>query len=70
YAPAHKPEIASIALIENVGFGGKFAAPASKAVYEVYYRKTRPDAAQPEGEVAQNNKAQKPEAKGRSNPVD
>jgi len=45
YAPAYKPEIASIALIENVGFGGKFAAPATKAVYEVYYRKTRPDAA-------------------------
>jgi penicillin-binding protein 2 len=47
YAPAHKPEIASIALIENVGFGGKFAAPASKAVYEVYYRKTRPNEAPP-----------------------
>jgi penicillin-binding protein 2 len=49
YAPANNPEIASIALIENVGFGGKFAAPASRAVYEVYYRKTRPDAPQPEG---------------------
>ncbi|HZH31084.1 MAG TPA: penicillin-binding protein 2 [Pyrinomonadaceae bacterium] len=49
YAPAHNPEIASIALVENVGFGGKFAAPASRAVYEVYYRKTRPDAPQPEG---------------------
>ncbi|HEY0084093.1 MAG TPA: penicillin-binding protein 2 [Pyrinomonadaceae bacterium] len=48
YAPAYQPEIASIALIENVGFGGKFAAPASKAVYEVYYRKTRPDAPTPE----------------------
>jgi penicillin-binding protein 2 len=47
YAPAYKPEIASIALIENVGFGGKFAAPATKAVYEVYYRKTRPESAQP-----------------------
>jgi penicillin-binding protein 2 len=47
YAPAFKPEIASIALIENVGFGGKFAAPATKAVYEVYYRKTRPDAPHP-----------------------
>ncbi len=47
YAPAYKPEIASIVLIENVGFGGKFAAPATKAVYDVYYRKTRPAAAQP-----------------------
>jgi penicillin-binding protein 2 len=58
YAPAYKPEIASIALIENVGFGGKFAAPASKAVYEVYYRKTRPNEVLPEA-VAQNNKGQK-----------
>ncbi|HEX8455819.1 MAG TPA: penicillin-binding protein 2 [Pyrinomonadaceae bacterium] len=52
YAPAYNPEIASIALIENVGFGGRFAAPATKAVYEVYYRKTRPDAAHPQQEVA------------------
>jgi penicillin-binding protein 2 len=59
YAPAYNPEIASIALVENVGFGGKFAAPASKAVYEVYYRKTRPDAPQPE--VAEN-KATKSQA--------
>ena len=41
YAPAWKPEIAMIALIENVGFGGKFAAPAVHNVYEAYYRKTR-----------------------------
>ncbi len=41
YAPAYKPEIAMIALIENVGFGGKFAAPAVRKVYDVYYRKTR-----------------------------
>jgi penicillin-binding protein 2 len=41
YAPAFKPEIAMIALIENVGFGGKFAAPAVHNVYETYYQKTR-----------------------------
>jgi penicillin-binding protein 2 len=41
YAPAHKPEIAMVALIENVGFGGKFAAPATRMVYEEFYRKTR-----------------------------
>jgi penicillin-binding protein 2 len=41
YAPAFKPEIAIIALIENVGFGGTHAAPATRAVYDVYYRKTR-----------------------------
>jgi penicillin-binding protein 2 len=41
YAPAYKPEIAMVALIENSGFGGTHAAPAIRGVYEVYYRKTR-----------------------------
>ncbi len=41
YAPAYKPEIALIALIENSGFGGHHAAPAVRKVYDVYYRKTR-----------------------------
>ena len=41
YAPAYKPEISMIALIENVGFGGTHAAPATRALYDVYYRKTR-----------------------------
>jgi penicillin-binding protein 2 len=41
FAPAYKPEISAIALIENVGFGGVFAAPAVRAVYNVYYKKTR-----------------------------
>lgn len=36
FAPAFKPEIAVIALIENSGFGGANAAPAAKAVYETY----------------------------------
>lgn len=40
-APAYKPEIAAIALIENVGFGGTHAAPAVRAVYDAYYAKTR-----------------------------
>ncbi len=39
FAPAYKPEIAMVALIENVGFGGSFAAPASKGVYETYLAK-------------------------------
>ncbi len=39
FAPAYKPEIAVIALIENVGFGGSFAAPAAKGVYESYIAK-------------------------------
>jgi penicillin-binding protein 2 len=41
YAPAYKPEIAMVALIENSGFGGTHAAPATRGVYDVYYRKTR-----------------------------
>lgn len=36
FAPAYKPEIAVIALIENAGFGGSHAAPAVKAIYETY----------------------------------
>lgn len=43
YAPAYKPEIAMIALIENSGFGGSNAAPAIKGVYEAYLSKHHPD---------------------------
>ncbi len=39
FAPAYKPEIAVLALIENVGFGGSHAAPAAKGVYEAYLAK-------------------------------
>src|SRR5829696_5537536 len=41
YAPAFKPEISVIALIENSGFGGHHAAPAVRKIYDAYYRKTR-----------------------------
>lgn len=41
FAPAYKPEIAVIALIENVGFGGSHAAPAVKGVYEAYLAKRK-----------------------------
>ena len=41
FAPAYKPEIAMVALIENSGFGGTHAAPAVRRIYDVYYRKTR-----------------------------
>ena len=41
FAPAYKPEVSAVALIENVGFGGTYAAPAARAVYDVYYRETR-----------------------------
>jgi penicillin-binding protein 2 len=41
FAPAYKPEIAVLALVENGGFGGSFAAPAAKGVYETYLAKKR-----------------------------
>jgi penicillin-binding protein 2 len=41
YAPAFKPEISCIALIENAGLGSRFGAPTVRAIYDVYYRKTR-----------------------------
>jgi penicillin-binding protein 2 len=39
FAPADKPEIAVIALIENSGFGGSNAAPAAIGVYNRYLPK-------------------------------
>ncbi|MEJ7698925.1 MAG: penicillin-binding transpeptidase domain-containing protein [Pyrinomonadaceae bacterium] len=43
FAPAYKPELAVIALIENSGFGGSHAAPAVKGVYEAYITKHHSD---------------------------
>lgn len=40
YAPAFEPEIAVLALIENSGFGSQHAAPAVRALYDVYFEKT------------------------------
>ena len=51
YAPAYKPEIAMVGLIENSGFGGSHAAPAIRGVYDVYYRKTRHE--EPPGAASQ-----------------
>ncbi len=48
FAPAYKPEIAVIALIENVGFGGSHAAPAVRGVYETYMSLHDKGAAPPE----------------------
>ncbi|MFN0278299.1 MAG: penicillin-binding protein 2 [Pyrinomonadaceae bacterium] len=42
FAPAYKPEISVIALIENSGFGGAHAGPAVKAIYETYVSKRAP----------------------------
>ncbi len=39
FAPAYKPEIAVVVLIENSGFGAANAAPAAKAMYQAYIAK-------------------------------
>lgn len=41
YAPAFKPEISCVALIENAGLGSRFGAPSVRAMYDAYYRQTR-----------------------------
>ena len=56
YAPAYKPEISVIGLLENVGFGGTYAAPAVRAVYDVYYRKTRNESPPGSQQIAQLRK--------------
>lgn len=60
YAPAFKPEIALVALIENSGFGGDHAAPAVRGVYNVYYKNTRHE--DPPGTVQQIAKKETPAA--------
>ena len=42
FAPAYKPEIAVLVLIENSGFGSANAAPAAKGMYEAYLQKRTP----------------------------
>jgi penicillin-binding protein 2 len=43
FAPAYKPEISVLAMIENSGFGAANAAPAVKGVYEAYLAKRDPN---------------------------
>jgi penicillin-binding protein 2 len=42
FAPADKPEISVLVLIENSGFGAANAAPAAKGIYEAYLAKYHP----------------------------
>ena len=55
YAPAFKPGIAVLALIENSGFGSTHAAPAARALYDVYFEKTQRADQVPE-KIAQNSR--------------
>jgi penicillin-binding protein 2 len=50
YAPAYKPEISVIAIIENSGFGASHAGPAVRGVYDAYVLKR----VVPEGEAFHN----------------
>jgi penicillin-binding protein 2 len=59
YAPAFKPEISIVALIENAGLGSRFGAPAVRAVYDVYYRKSRKQDP-PGAQIATTKPAAKP----------
>src|SRR2546423_3107710 len=52
YAPAYKPEISCVALIENAGLGSRFGAPAVRAIYDVYYAKTRTAKEKPDDKIA------------------
>src|SRR5207249_7221074 len=57
YAPAYKPEISCLALIENAGLGSRFGAPSVRAVYDVYYNKTRPAKEVPPNNIAMKIRA-------------
>jgi len=52
YAPAFKPEISCVAMIENAGLGSRFGAPSVRAIYDVYYAKTRLAKEKPANNVA------------------
>jgi penicillin-binding protein 2 len=52
YAPAFKPEISCVAMIENAGLGSRFGAPSVRAIYDVYYAKTRAAKETPTNAVA------------------
>jgi len=41
FAPRDKPEICSVILTENVGFGSTYSVPRARAIYEDYYYRTR-----------------------------
>jgi penicillin-binding protein 2 len=55
YAPAFRPEIAVLALIENSGFGSRYAAPAARAIYDRYFERT-PQADEARQQIAQNQR--------------
>ena len=57
FAPRDKPELCSVVLTENVGFGSTYSAPRAKQIYEDYYRRTRGLPLTPEETKAENSDA-------------
>ncbi len=58
FAPRDNPELCSVILTENAGFGGTHSAPRAKAIYEDYYRRTRGLPMPSEGTKAEDGDAQ------------
>ncbi len=54
FAPAYKPELAVIGLIENSGFGAANAGPAVRGVYEAYLAKRQPRSDDSGDQLAKN----------------
>jgi penicillin-binding protein 2 len=52
YAPAFKPEISCVALIENAGLGSRFGAPSVRAIYDAYYQKKHGQPTPPKENIA------------------
>jgi penicillin-binding protein 2 len=52
YAPAFKPEISCVALIENAGLGSRFGAPSVRAIYDAYYLKRHGQPTPPKENIA------------------
>ena len=45
-------QISCVAMIENAGMGSRFGAPSVRAIYDVYYAKTRGSKEAPANNVA------------------
>ena len=52
FAPRDKPQICSVILTENAGFGGKQSAPRARAIYEQFYRRGGLNPPQTEAQAA------------------
>lgn len=64
FAPRDKPEICSVVLTENAGFGSTYSAPRAQAIYEDYYRRTRGLPPKSEETKAEGGAGPGPQAQG------